>query len=79
MALLTQVSLSSVLGLIRAVQMIVFTTLIEVPMPPHVFTFLGEMMILAQVDPFNGGQFYEDWFKFKPTEPVNENFYYFEI
>ena len=79
LALLMQASISSLWTLIRAIQLIVFSTLIQVPMPSHTFAFLGEMMMIAQVDPFDGNQIYAKWFVFQPTDPVNENFHFFKI
>ena len=46
-------------GTIRAMQMIVLTGLIRVPLPVHSFMFMIGAMQFAQMDVFDGQNYYE--------------------
>lgn len=63
--------------MIRALQMISLSAIIEVRIPNHMFLFLQGCILFAQMDIFDGGNMFEEWFSFKETEAVNENFAFF--
>ena len=72
-------SMQQLFGMIRALQMIVLTALIRVPTPAHSFIFFAGCMLFASMDVLDGGGFYEDWFVFLETPPLNQNFELFGV
>ena len=76
-ALILGSSLGLIWGMIRALQMISLSAIIEVRIPNQMFLFLQGCILFAQMDVFDGGNTFEKMFSFKETEPVNENFAFF--
>lgn len=72
--LLINGSMQQLFGMIRALQMIVIQGLIRIPLPGHTLEFFKGCMIFAQTDVFDGESYYDQWFEFEPTNPVNENY-----
>ena len=60
--------------MIRSLQMIFMSSLININHPPHTVLFFKMCMIFAQMDVFDGEDFYETHMTFKHTEPLNEVF-----
>ena len=50
-----------------------------VPTPSHAFMFFTGCMLFAQMDILDGKEFYEKWFNFKETEPLNSNYELFDV
>ena len=70
-------SMGLIWGLIRALQMISLSAVIEVRIPNHMFMFLQACVLFAQMDLLDGGAMFERMFNFKDTDPLNENFAFF--
>lgn len=74
MSILLQVSLQQVFGLIRAIQIIVLTALVQIPMPNNAWEFYKASMFFAQLDIFDGSVLYSEWFSFTEASALNSNF-----
>lgn len=61
-------------GMIRAMQIILLQTLIEIPFPAYTFMFFQGCLMFAQIDIFSGETFYPIIFEFKETEPFTGKF-----
>ena len=72
-------SMQQLWGMIRALQMIVLSALIRVPLPAHCFMFFQGCMMFAQMDILDGQGFYKKWFKFRETTPHSEMFEMMDI
>ena len=71
--LLISGSMQQLFGMIRAMQLIIFTVLIRTPMNGFAFEFFRNCMFFAQADVFDGASLYQQWFVFNPTPPLNSN------
>ena len=60
--------------MIRALQLIFMSSLVNINHPPHTVLFFKLCMIFAQMDILNGEDFYEEHMTFKHTEPLTPNF-----
>ena len=67
-------SMQQLWGLIRAMQMILLSALVETPIPIHTFLFFQGCMTFAQIDIFDGGVLYEKWFDFQETSTLSGMF-----
>ena len=67
-------SMQQLWGMIRALQMIVLSALMNVNYPPHTVIFFKTCMIFAQMDIINGEGMYEEYMTFKETPPINAKF-----
>ena len=60
-------------------QMIVLSSLIRVPIPAHAFVFFAGCILFASIDIMDGESWYEEWFVFHETDPLNGNYDIFGI
>ena len=67
--LLLSATLQFLFGMIRAVQMIVMSGLIEINVPSHMLMFITMCMKVAQMDIFDGNFIYSKLFDFFITPP----------
>ena len=72
-------SMQQLWGMIRAMQFIILTFLVRVPTPAHTFKFFAGCAVFAQMDILDGKGFYSEWFDFKHTEPLNDNYELMDI
>jgi hypothetical protein len=61
-------------GMIRAMQIIVYMGLVTYPAPGHTIYFMKSCMLFASMDVMDGQLVYNEIFKFKDTEALNDNF-----
>ena len=64
-------SMMNLVGMVRSMQLIIISCLVKVPLPAHAVIFFKECMKFAQMDVLDGQSFYEKWFVFLDTSPVN--------
>ena len=55
-------------------QLIILSALIMIPVSSHAFIFNVGCMQFAQMDVFDLADYYEMWFNFKETFPLNDNY-----
>ena len=67
-------SLQQLWGLIRSMQFMILMLLIRVPLAGHAFKFFEGCSIIAQVDIFDGKDFYVNTFTITEAPPLNENY-----
>lgn len=67
-------SMQQLWGMIRALQLIFMSSLININQPPHTVLFFKICMVFAQMDILNSEEFYEERLTFKHTEPLTEVF-----
>jgi hypothetical protein len=72
-------SMQELWGMIRAIQMIVLSALVNITLPINLFIFLEICMTFAQMDVLDGGTIIANNLVFYPTEPVNGAFAFFGI
>ena len=73
-SLLLQGSMQQLFGMIRAMQVIVFTILIKIPMSGTAYVFFEGCLMFAQADIFDGASLYDQIFEQVESEPLNSNF-----
>ena len=73
-SLLMNGSMMQLFGMIRALQVIVFSILIRAPLSGISFEFFNVCMLFAQADVFDGSGLYSEWFEFRETESPNQNY-----
>lgn len=61
-------------GMLRAIQSLTFTGLIEITMPSHVLLFQQGCIMFAQVDIFNGSELVQKIFTLRQTKAYTDNF-----
>jgi len=66
--------MSSLFGMIRAMQLIVMSAMIKLTFPPIAQTFFLGASVIASMDVFEAENKYENIFVFKETEYVSEKF-----
>ena len=66
-------------GLIRALQLISLSALLNIPYTINLFIFLQICVNFASMDIMNGEDFYEEHFTFHETSPINEAYEFFGI
>lgn len=67
-------SLQQLWGMIRALQMVVLVSLVDINFPWHARLFLESSVSVAQLDVFQGENIIDWMFRFKQTSPINSNF-----
>jgi hypothetical protein len=72
-------SMQELWGMIRALQMISLSALINVNIPTHLHIYLSICVVFAQMDIFSGEALYEAYLTFKETKPPSEQFAFFQI
>jgi hypothetical protein len=72
-------SMQQLWGMIRAIQMISLSALVNVAYPINLFIFLQVCIIFANMDILKSEDFYADNLVFKSTDAVNESFAFFGI
>lgn len=72
-------SMEQLWSLIRAVQMMILSGLVNIQIPINMFLYLKVCLLFAQMDIFKGEEIYEKNLKFKETEPLNAAFDFFGI
>ena len=60
-------------------QLMIFSTLVQITYPPHTLLFFQGCIVVAQMDILDGGAFFDSNFDFVPTEPLNQWFEDFGI
>lgn len=58
-------------GMIRAVQMISLSALVNAVYPPHTQIFFNITIAFADLDVFNGEGYFEDYLDLQETPPLN--------
>ena len=66
-------------GMIRAVQMMALSALVNIKIPVNLFIFLGVCISFSQMDIYQGEEIYAKYLEFKETEPINDAFNFFGI
>ena len=66
-------------GMIRAVQMIALSALVQINFPVNLFLFLGICINFASMDILQAEEIYANNLEFKETEPINDAFNFFGI
>jgi hypothetical protein len=66
--------MQSLYGMLRAMQMITFSSLMRVPFQPHTSYFFQITGEFAQIDIFDGQGYYNEWFTFVETPSLNDKF-----
>ena len=69
--------MQSLWGMIRALQMITLSGLINVKIPIHLHIFMEVSVIFAGMDVFSGEDYYEEMFEFKETDAIGEKWAFF--
>jgi hypothetical protein len=72
-------SMQQLWSMIRAMQTIIITSIIEIPMPAHAMLFMKSAMTIAQIDVLDGAALYKKTFDFKQTECLTPNYEQFGI
>ena len=72
-------SMQQLWGMIRAVQMMSLSALVNVKIPVNLFIFLGICIGFSQMDIYQGEEIYANNLVFKETGPVNDAFNFFGI
>jgi hypothetical protein len=67
-------SMEHLWGMIRALQMIILSVLVQIQLPAHTFIFFQGCVLLAAMDVFMGESIIEAAMRFRETEPINDNF-----
>ena len=66
-------------GMIRALQMISLSGLVNVKIPIQLHIFLAVCVVFAGMDIFDGQGLFEKIFEFKETEAIGEKWAFFDI
>lgn len=61
-------------GMIRALQMIIISVVVSLPVPPLAFIFFQICLEFAQMDVFQGTDFFDSILDLKETAALNDNF-----
>lgn len=72
-------SLQKLWELIRAMQFIILSFLIRVPLSANAFAFFEGIASIGQIDIFDGKEYYQTIFEVKETTSLNSNFELFDI
>jgi hypothetical protein len=72
-------SMEQLWGMIRAVQMMALSALVNLKIPVNLFIFLGICIRFSQMDIYQGEEIYANNLVFKETEPINDAFNFFGI
>ena len=67
-------SMQFLFGMVRAMQLITLSGLVEVQLPPHTQVFLIGCMTISTLDIFDGSGLYREMFSFSDTTPLNSNY-----
>ena len=62
-------------GMIRALQLIILSVLVRIPISGFAFEFFAGCMVFAQADIYDGSGLYSKWFTFYPSESLNSNYF----
>eukprot|EP00356_Strombidium_inclinatum_P000932 CAMPEP_0170510854 /NCGR_PEP_ID=MMETSP0208-20121228/65987_1 /TAXON_ID=197538 /ORGANISM="Strombidium inclinatum, Strain S3" /LENGTH=217 /DNA_ID=CAMNT_0010794345 /DNA_START=2269 /DNA_END=2922 /DNA_ORIENTATION=- len=74
LGVLTSGSMQHLWGLIRAVQLIVLTALMEITFPGNAAEFYKRAILFASMDILSGEELYEQIFSFRRTPPLSAKF-----
>ena len=74
LAVLKNGSMQQLWGLIRSIQIIVLSSLIELVYPSNVSEFFKQTIEFANVDLLSGEDLYEKWLEMEPTSPLSAKF-----
>jgi len=72
-------SMQQLWGMIRAVQMIALSALVNIKIPVNLFIFLTICISFSQMDIYQGEEIYGNNLEFKETDPINDAFNFFGI
>jgi hypothetical protein len=72
-------SMQQLWGMIRAVQMMALSALVNINLPVNLFIFLAICINFSQMDIYQGEEIYANNLEFKETEPINDAFNFFGI